>query len=323
MKILVTGSAGFIGYHLCAALLKNKKNQIFGIDNLNDYYDVALKKNRLTLLKKNKNFIFFKLDISESKKIKINFNKYKYDAVINLAAQAGVRYSIEKPHLYQKANIEGFFNILDNCRIFKVKHLIQASTSSVYGNNKKFPLKETDNTDNPLSFYAATKKSNEVMAYSYSNIYKLPVTILRFFTVYGPIGRPDMSLYKFTDSILNNKTIKLFNRGDHVRDFTYVTDVVDAILKVINSKPTKVVPYEIYNVASSNPKSLKFFLKEIEKNCHKKSKSILLKLQDGDVHKTHGSIDRLSNNLNFKPKVTIEKGVFNFVEWYKKTILKK
>ena len=317
MKILVTGCAGFIGYHLCDCLLKNKKLKIFGLDNLNNYYDIDLKKNRLKSLKKNKNFKFSKIDISDEKKITNNFKQNKYSIVINLAAQAGVRYSIQNPEVYQKSNINGFFNILENCKKFKIKHLIHASTSSVYGNNNKFPLKENFNTDKPLSFYAATKKSNEIMAYAYSNIYNLPITILRFFTVYGPKGRPDMSLYKFTDSIINNKTVKLFNNGDHVRDFTYISDVVDAIKKVIFSKNNNKVPYQIFNVSSDNPKTLKKFLNEIEKNCNNVSKKVYLKLQKGDVHKTHGSINLINKQLGFKPKITIEKGIFNFVKWFK------
>ena len=316
MKILVTGCAGFIGYHLSKSLLNNKKNKVFGIDNLNNYYDIKLKKNRLKSLKLNQNFIFNKIDISNKKKLKDNFSKNKYNIVVNLAAQAGVRYSIEKPEIYQKTNVNGFFNILEKCKNFKIKHLIHASTSSVYGDNTKFPLEENFNTDKPLSFYAATKKSNEVMAYSYSNIYKLPVTILRFFTVYGPKGRPDMSLYKFTDAIINNKPVKLFNNGNHIRDFTYISDVINAIEKVILSKNLNKVPYQVFNVSSNNPKSLKKFLNEIEKNCNKISKRVYLKLQKGDVHKTHGSNDLISKKLGFKPSVNIEKGIFNFVKWF-------
>ncbi len=317
MKILVTGCAGFIGFHLCKALLNNKKNKIYGIDNLNNYYDVELKKSRLKTLKKNKNFFFSKIDISNKTKIDLNFKKNKYKIVINLAAQAGVRYSIHKPEVYQQSNIIGFFNILDCCRIYKIKHLIHASTSSVYGNNKKFPLKENFNTDKPLSFYAATKKSNEVIAYAYSNIYKVQITILRFFTVYGPKGRPDMSLYKFTDAIMKNNSVKLFNKGNHVRDFTYISDVIQAIEKVIKFENTNIVPYQIFNVSSDNPQSLKKFLSEIEKNCNKKSKKIYLELQKGDVHKTHGSNKLISKKLGFKPLVNIEKGIFNFVKWFK------
>tara|TARA_A100001015_G_scaffold321384_1_gene451848 strand:+ start:2554 stop:3531 length:978 start_codon:yes stop_codon:yes gene_type:complete len=318
MKILVTGCIGFIGYHLCHKLLENSKNKIFGIDNINNYYDVNLKKNRLQQLKKFDNFIFKKIDISNNVSLSNNFKKNKYDIVINLAAQAGVRYSIENPKIYFQSNLEGFFNIIENSRIFKIKHLIHASTSSVYGDTKKYPTKETDNTDNPLSFYAATKKSNEVMAYSYSNIYKLPITILRFFTVYGPYGRPDMSLYKFTESIIKNKPINLFNNGDHVRDFTYISDVIQGITKIIYLKPKQKIPYQIFNVSSNNPKSLKFFIKEIEKNCNKVSTKKLLKLQKGDVHKTHGSNTKLKNYSNFKPQVKVSEGINKFVKWFNK-----
>ena len=318
MKILITGCAGFIGFHLCNSLLKNKKNKIFGIDNLNNYYDVELKLNRLKLLKNNKNFVFNKIDIVDNKKLEKNFKKNQYKIVVNLAAQAGVRYSIDKPEVYQQSNINGFFNILESCKKNKIKHLIHASTSSVYGDNKKFPLTEEFNTNKPLSFYAATKKSNEVMAYAYSNIYKLPVTILRFFTVYGPLGRPDMSLYKFTDAIFKNRNIKLFNNGNHVRDFTYVSDVVKAVEKVIfSNKNNNKIPYQIFNVSSNNPKSLKKFLQEIEKNCNKKSKKTYLKLQKGDVHKTHGSNKLIAKKLGFKPSISIEKGIFYFVKWFK------
>ena len=316
MKILVTGCAGFIGYHLCSKLLENSKNIVFGIDNINDYYDVNLKKNRLKLLNRFDNFIFNKLDISNNTSLSNSFKKNKYNIVINLAAQAGVRYSIENPKSYFQSNLEGFFNIIENCKIYKIKHLIHASTSSVYGDTKKYPTKETDNTDNPLSFYAATKKSNEVMAYSYSNIYKLPITVLRFFTVYGPYGRPDMSLFKFTDSIKKNKPINLFNNGDHVRDFTYISDVVQGITKIINLKSKKKIPYQIFNVSSNNPKSLKFFLKEIEKNCKKVSKKNLLKLQKGDVYKTHGSNTKLKNFSKFKPEIKVNEGINKFVMWF-------
>ena len=316
MNILLTGVGGFIGYHLCLKLLENTKNKVFGVDNLNNYYDVSLKKNRLKQLKKFDNFIFKKIDISNNNSLSNTFKKNKYDVVINLAAQAGVRYSIENPKSYFQSNLKGFFNIMENCRVFKIKHLIHASTSSVYGDTKKYPTKETDNTDNPLSFYAATKKSNEVMAYSYSNIYKIPITILRFFTVYGPYGRPDMSLFKFTESIKKNKPINLFNNGDHVRDFTYISDVVQGITKIISLKSKQKIPYQIFNLSSNNPKSLKYFLNEIEKNCKKVSRKKLFKLQKGDVYKTHGSNTKLKNFSNFKPKVKVSEGINKFVVWF-------
>ena len=227
MKILVTGCAGFIGYHLCLKLLEKNKHKVYGLDNISNYYDVKLKNSRLKNLKEHPNkFYFHKIDIANFNKLKNNFKKNNYDYVIHLAAQAGVRASIQKPSQYVRSNLTGFFNILEISKIFKIKHLVFASTSSVYGSTKKFPLSEDNNTDKPLSFYAATKKSNELMAYSYSNIHKLPCTGLRLFTVYGPYGRPDMSLFKFTKAIFNSNKIDLFNRGDHVRDFTYIDDVV-------------------------------------------------------------------------------------------------
>ena len=236
MNILITGCAGFIGYHLCLSILKEneKKINIVGFDNLNSYYDVNLKKQRLKELKKfSKNFTFHKIDISNNNLVKKNFKKYKFKYVVNLAAQAGVRYSIQNPEDYVKSNINGFFNILNNSKIFKCSHLVYASTSSVYGASNKFPLTESLNTDKPLSFYAATKKSNEVMAFAYSNIYGLPTTGLRFFTVYGVMGRPDMSLFKFTKNIINRKHIDLYNKGNHIRDFTHVSDVVEPMKKLI------------------------------------------------------------------------------------------
>ena len=319
MKILVTGCSGFIGYHLCLNLLKYKKNVVHGIDNLNNYYDIKLKKNRLSNLKKqSKKFLFIKKDISNLRSLKKIFLKGKFDYVINLAAQAGVRYSIKNPSTYFNSNIIGFFNILECSRIFKIKHLIFASTSSVYGNSKNFPLKENEKTDSPLSFYAATKKSNEVMAHSYSNIYKLPCTGLRFFTVYGPYGRPDMSLFLFTDAILKRKKINLFNKGNHIRDFTFVDDVVTSINKIIKKPSKNKIPYEVFNIASSNPVHLKFFLKNIEKGLGKKTNVQFQEMQKGDIFKTHGSVNKIVKKTKFKPKVKIKTGIEEFLKWYKK-----
>ena len=318
MKILVTGCAGFIGYHLCHKLLTNKRYHVYGIDNLNTYYDVNLKKNRLKILLKFKNrFYFNKVDITNNKKISKIFLNNKYDYVIHLAAQAGVRHSINYPDVYLKNNINGFFNILECCKRYKIKHLIFASTSSVYGSNKNFPLKETNNTDQPLSFYASTKICNEVMAHSYSYIYKLPCTGLRFFTVYGPFGRPDMVLYKFTKAIHEGKNIDLFNHGNHIRDFTYIDDVVGGIKKLIKKPSKNKIPYEIYNVGSDNPIHLKEFLKIIENNLLRKAKIILQPQQLGDVHKTHAYMNKLNKIIGYRAKVNIKQGIKNFVLWYK------
>ena len=319
MKILVTGCAGFIGFHLCNQLLNDKRNIVYGIDNLNNYYDTKLKKTRLSLLKKkSKNFKFSKKDIKDIKSLKKLFANKKIKFIVHLAAQAGVRYSIYDPSTYLDNNILGFFNILQISRIYKIKHLVYASTSSVYGSNKKFPLRESYNTDHPLSFYAATKKTNEIMAYSYSNIYKLPCTGLRFFTVYGPYGRPDMSLFKFTKAILGSKKIELYNKGNHIRDFTYIDDVIDGIKKLIKKPPKGQIPYSIFNIGSSNPKHLKFFLKTIEKVIGKKTSIKLMTLQKGDIYKTHANIGKLFRYTKFKPKVNITKGIKNFISWYGK-----
>ncbi len=318
MKVLVTGCAGFIGYHVVLKLLKFKKYKVYGIDNLNHYYDVDLKKNRLKELKKNKKFIFKKLDINNNNEIKKIFYNKKFEIIIHLAAQAGVRYSIYNPKVYFDSNISGFFNIIENSRINKVKHLIYASTSSVYGNNDKFPLKEEFNTDKPLSFYAASKKTNEIIAYSYSNIYKLPTTALRFFTVYGPMGRPDMSLYLFTKSMIKNVHLNIFNKGNHIRDFTYVNDVVECIVRIINKPSKNIIPYEIYNIGGNKPEKLMNFVKIISKNLKIKPKIIYKSLQQGDVYKTHASIKKLSKKINYLPKTTIKTGIKNFINWYKK-----
>ena len=317
MNILLTGSAGFIGSQLAQKLLL-KKNSIFGIDNINNYYDTDLKKNRIKELKKNKKFHFYKVDLLNKKKIYkiVKDNNIKH--IVHLAAQAGVRYSIDSPDTYFKSNVEGFFNILEISKKNKIKHLIFASTSSVYGNNNKFPLSENFDTDKPLSFYAATKKTNEVMAYSYANIYKLPVTGLRFFTVYGPYGRPDMSLFKFTKAIINNQKISLFNSGDHSRDFTYIDDVVLGISSIINKPSREKIPYKCFNIGSGNPKRLKYFLKLIEKYIGKKSKTKNLPLQKGDVKKTHADIKALHSYSSYKSKIDVKEGVELFIDWYKK-----
>ncbi len=315
MKILVTGVAGFIGFHLVKKLL-DKKIIVYGIDNINDYYDRGIKKARLKELKRSKNFIFYFISLSNKQKINNIVKKNKISYIINLAAQAGVRYSITNPQEYFTSNIEGFFNILEISKENKIKHLIYASTSSVYGNNKKFPLKEESKTDQPLSFYAASKKTNEVMAYSYSNIYKLPTTGLRFFTVYGPFGRPDMALFKFTKSLFTNKHISLFNNGNHSRDFTYIDDIVEGIFLLIKKPSNKIIPYNIFNIGSNAPKKLNLFIKIIEKLVNKKSKIKKLPLQLGDVKKTHASINKLTKYVGYKPKYNITIGIKKFVDWY-------
>ncbi len=317
MKVLITGCAGFIGFHLSKKLL-DLNFIIHGIDNLNHYYDINLKKNRLSILKKYKKFNFKKIDISNFKVLESNFKLNKYDIVVNLAAQAGVRFSIDNPRSYLNSNIIGFFNILELSKIYKIKHLLFASTSSVYGDNKSFPLKEEFNTDKPLNFYAASKKSNEVMAYSYSNIHKIKITGLRFFTVYGEFGRPDMALFKFTKSIKNAKSLKLFNKGNHIRDFTYIDDVTESIVKLIKKPSNNKIPFQIFNIGSNNPKKLKEFLRIIEQILKKKSKQILLPLQKGDIHKTHADNNKLYKKINFLPKTTLNNGIKNFINWYRK-----
>ena len=316
MSILITGCAGFIGFHLVKSLCKIKSNNIYGIDNLNSYYDIDLKKNRLKELKSFKNFNFYKIDLNNKIRILNLCKKYKIKYIINLAAQAGVRYSINNPKAYFDSNIKGFYNILEISKLLKINHLIIASTSSVYGNLKSFPLTEDMNTDKPLSFYAATKKSNEVMAYAYSNIYKIPTTGLRFFTVYGPYGRPDMSLFKFTQSIIEGKKIYLYNNGNHIRDFTYVDTIINSIIKIIKKPPKKTIPYDIYNLGSGLPIPLKKFLRTIEKNLNKKSQIIKKDLQIGDVVKTHANVKKIINKTKNKDIVSLDSGIKHFIDWY-------
>ncbi len=316
MNILITGAAGFIGYHLTKKLLKKNIN-VIGLDNINNYYDTNLKKDRITNLKKYKKFQFYKIDLCQYIKLNNIVKKNKVKFIIHLAAQAGVRYSNKNPKIYFKSNLEGFFNILEVSRHNKIKHLIYASTSSVYGNSKIFPLNENCRTDYPLSFYAASKKSNEVMAHSYSSIYKLPCTGVRFFTAYGPFGRPDMSLFKFTESIINNKPIELYNNGNHDRDFTYIDDIVDGIFSLIKKQSKKTIPYEIFNIGSGNPQKLKDYIKLIEKKLKISAKVKKLPLQTGDIIKTHSDNKKLKKYTNYKAKTNIEDGITKFVEWYK------
>ena len=318
-KILITGCAGFIGYHTCSRFL-DEKYEVIGIDNINSYYDIDLKKNRLKLLKQRSNFKFKKIDIENKKSLSKIFRKYKFSYVINLAAQAGVRHSISNPQEYISSNIIGFYNLIDECKSKNINNFVYASSSSVYGANNKFPYKEKYITDTPMSLYAATKKANEVIAYSYSHIHKLRTTGLRFFTVYGPWGRPDMALYDFTKKISNNKPIKVFNYGKHKRDFTYIDDIINGIYLTTlrfekNSRKQKVS--KIYNLSSNNPIELNKFISEIEKNLGKKAKKVFLPMQLGDVEKTHGSNTELRKEFGYKTKVNYRKGIKLFIEWYK------
>ena len=326
MKILITGAAGFIGYHLSKSLL-SKENDITGVDNLNSYYSQKLKKDRLKDIQNSdqfNSFHFVNCDIKDKAPLMDLFKEKKFDYVINLAAQAGVRYSIDNPDEYIKSNLVGFNNILECCRYGKIKHLIFASSSSVYGMNKTIPFNEADNTDSPISLYAATKKSNELMAYSYSHLYDIPITGLRFFTVYGPFGRPDMAYFKFTKSILEGKKIDLFNNGNMSRDFTYIDDVVIGIKKLIEKHPKSIenkystsnAAFQIYNIGNNSPVSLKKFVKILEENCGKKAIINNKEMQLGDVPATYANIDMLNNDIGFKPATPLERGLKDFVTWY-------
>ncbi len=315
MKILVTGCAGFIGFHLAKKLLE-KDFIVYGIDNLNHYYDVKLKKARLKILKNFKNFSFKKRDINDKSLISF-YKKKKIKIIIHLAAQAGVRYSIKNPDAYIHSNLSGFYNILKMSKILKVKHLMLASTSSVYGTGKKFPLKEDYNTNNPISLYSATKKSNEILAHSYSVIYKTPITCLRFFTVFGPYGRPDMALFRFTEAILNKKKLELYNFGNHIRDFTYIDDAIKMIVKLIKKRPTQKIPFNIYNISNSKPIKLKKYIEFLQKSLKLKAKFKKLPLQTGDVFKTHGSNKKIIKRIGKINSVKIQKGIEYFVNWYK------
>ena len=312
--ILVTGVAGFIGSALSERLLCNNFS-VVGIDNLNNYYDVQLKKKRNHILKKNKNYIFKKIDIKNYKNLETVFKKYKIFKVIHLAAQAGVRYSLKNPRSYIDNNINGFFNILEISKNYRVKKFVYASTSSIYGLQKKFPLKENLNTDNPIQLYAATKKSNELMATSYSYLYKMDTVGLRFFTVYGPWGRPDMALFKFTKNIISGKHIEVFNKGKHERDFTYVDDIVDGIIKIVFSKKNK-FGSQIFNIGNGKKIKLLKYIQLIEKNLKKKARKKLLPLQKGDVFKTHSNTRLIKKHYNYNPKTSVNDGVKKFIEWY-------
>ena len=328
MRILVTGCAGFIGFHVSKRLIE-KGHYVIGVDSLNKYYDINIKFERLKILKKyKKNFLFKKLKLENFKLLNKIFKKYKINQVINLAAQAGVRYSIINPRAYLDSNLIGFFNILECSKINNIQHLIYASTSSVYGENSKVPFKESRHADHPIQFYAATKRSNELMAHSYSSLYKLPTTGLRFFTVYGPWGRPDMALFIFTKKILNGEKIDLFNYGNHIRDFTYIDDIVGPILKLIKIPPKKKKissfdpsesksPFKIYNIGNNDPKKLMEFVKVLENKLKKKAKINFRPLQKGDVYETFADTNKLLKSTKYKSQINIETGIGKFVEWYR------
>ena len=328
MKILVTGAAGFIGMHVCNALLKNGK-KVVGIDNINDYYSVRLKKHRLKILKDFKNFKFIKADIKNKNKLKKIFSKEKFTHVINLAAQAGVAYSLINPHSYIDSNIIGFLNILENCKNNKIKHLIYASSSSIYGLNKQAPFSENHNVSHPISLYAASKRSNELMAHTYSHLYNLPTTGLRFFTVYGEWGRPDMAIYIFTKSILENKSININNYGNMYRDFTYISDIVSPIIKLLNQTPQKnlklknlktfesTAPFRLFNIGNNNPVKLSKMVNIIENILNKKAIKNLRGMQKGDVPMTKADTRRLKKITGFKPNTPITVGIKRFIKWYK------
>jgi len=345
MKYLVTGSAGFIGFHLAKQLLE-KGHEVVGIDNINDYYDVNLKYQRLAQtgiakdeIQENKSvkssiyssYTFYKMALEDQQNIFKIFEKEKFDVVVNLAAQAGVRYSLTNPTAYINANIQGFLNILEACRAFPVKHLVYASSSSVYGANTKMPFSTSDNVDHPVSLYAATKKSNELMAHTYSHLFNIPTTGLRFFTVYGPWGRPDMALFLFAEAIKNNKPIQVFNHGKMVRDFTFVDDIVEGIVRVSES-PSKTnkdwsgndpdpgssyAPYKVYNIGNSNPVQLMDYIGALEKALGKEAEKIMLPLQQGDVPATFADVTDLTRDTGYKPNTSVEEGVAKFVDWYK------
>ena len=329
MKVLLTGVAGFIGSHVCKRLAKEGYH-VLGIDNVNDYYDVELKEGRLNSIE-NDNFHFLKLDIVDKDRLEKTFDEFKPDYVIHLAAQAGVRYSLINPQTYIDSNITGFLNILEACRKFSPKHLIYASSSSVYGLNKKMPFSENHHTDHPKSLYAASKKSNELMAHTYSDLFGIPTTGLRFFTVYGPWGRPDMALFIFTNSIVQGKPIKVFNGGEMRRDFTYIDDIVDGIVRLIPSIPEQNIisdhfnpvpsisssPYRLFNIGNNKPVNLNYFIEKIEESLGMKAIKENLPMQPGDVEETFADISSLQKMINFQPKISIEEGIPKFIEWYK------
>lgn len=317
---LVTGSAGFIGFHLTKQLLE-LGCRVIGYDNLNDYYDPALKMARLEVLSQHDLlFTFIEGDLADKEKLDATFAEFKPQIVVNLAAQAGVRYSIDNPQAYLQANLVGFFNVLEACRHFPVKHLLYASSSSVYGMNSKIPFSTADKSDSPVSLYAATKKSNELLAHSYCHLYGIPSTGLRFFTVYGPYGRPDMAYFSFTEKILAGRTIKVFNQGDMYRDFTYIDDIVEALQRILCNPPLpneQGNKYKLYNIGNNSPEKLLYFIETLEKSLGRKAKIEFLPMQPGDVYQTYADVTPLMEDFDFKPETPLSVGLERFVQWYR------
>ncbi|MBF2035114.1 MAG: NAD-dependent epimerase [Leptolyngbyaceae cyanobacterium T60_A2020_046] len=325
MSILVTGAAGFVGFFLSQRLL-NEGHHVYGIDNLNDYYDVSLKRDRLAQLDPLPGFTFEKLDLADRNGMQALFQQKTFDCVVHLAAQAGVRYSLQNPYAYSDSNLSGFLNILEGCRHRHVPHLVYASSSSVYGANRKVPFSTHDNVDHPVSLYAATKKANELMAHAYSHLYGIPMTGLRFFTVYGPWGRPDMAYFKFVDAIARDRPIEVFNHGQMQRDFTYIDDIVEGIVRVMKTPPQtqtatddhpSTAPYKVYNIGNNNPVSLMRFIEVIEAAMGKTAEKIMKPMQPGDVPATYADVDDLMRDVGFRPDTPLEVGIDKFVHWYR------
>lgn len=317
--ILVTGGAGFIGYHLSKQLLEYDCT-VIGYDNLNDYYEVQLKYDRLKDLEGREGYTFIKGDLADKEALGKLFQEYSFDIVVNLGAQAGVRYSIDNPDAYMSSNMVGFYNILECCRHYPVEHLVYASSSSVYGANKKVPFSVEDKVDYPVSLYAATKKSNELMAHCYSKLYGIPATGLRFFTVYGPFGRPDMAYFKFAKKIMNGETIQIYNNGDMMRDFTYIDDIVKGIANILPNPPEEIetgAKYKVYNIGNNKPEKLMDYIQTLEKHLGREAKKEFLPMQPGDVYQTYADVSDLMHNFNFKPSTSIDEGLSKFVTWFK------
>ena len=318
-RYLITGGAGFIGFYLSKALLE-KGAEVVGLDNLNDYYEVSLKEERLAILRGLEGYRFVKADLSDKETVIRLFEEYRPQIVVNLAAQAGVRYSIDNPDAYIQSNIVGFFNILEACRHYPVEHLVFASSSSVYGGNKKVPFSTQDQVDQPVSLYAATKKSNELMAYSYSKLYQIPLTGLRFFTVYGPMGRPDMAYFKFAKKIMADEPIQIYNNGDMLRDFTYIDDIITGVENILCNPPStdeNGAAYKIYNIGNNKPEKLMDYIAVLEKCLGKEATKEFLPMQPGDVYETYADVTDLMRDYGFKPSTTIEEGLSKFAEWFK------